>query len=113
MPYGPVKVFYGTIASGASTCTSIDLGKSWSRIFCRVSSFSTNAEVSVFGSDNGNTFVTLYERVKTASMQYQQILIPSSVLNGIVPIDCPLQYVQFRASAVVSGGGSFVMICSD
>ena len=115
MSYGPIQRYYGTIASGASTCTSIDLGsKAYSQRFLEVSTMSTNAALTVFGSSDGTTFRQLYWTNRaTSAVQFQAMTIATGVINGIVPLDASVQYLQFRASAVVSGGCSLTVICSD
>lgn len=113
MPYGPVVKFFGAIISGVSTVTSVDLDKSWSRVFVEVSTFSTNAALTVFGSSDGTTFRPVFERVNTAPVQYQTLTVATGVLNGIFPLDVRTRYVQFQASAAVAGGASFTIICSD
>ncbi len=116
MPYGPVAIYRGSIASGASTLTSLDLDKSWSRVYLDISSLSTAAELTVFASSDGTTFRPLFERVNTGAVSCQTVTIPSnSVANGGV-VFFPhqgIRYLQFRASAVVSGGVSINAICAD
>jgi hypothetical protein len=116
MSYGPIQVFTGLIASGASTSSSFDLGgKAYSRVFVEVSSMSTAAAMDVWGSSDGTTFRPVFERVNTAPVQYQTHIVASGVgaNGGIAPLDVCYQYVQFRASAVVSGGVTLKLHCSD
>lgn len=116
MSYGPCQVFTGSIASGASTVTSIDLGtKSFSKVFVEVSTMSTAAAIDVFGSADGTTFRPVFERINTAPVQYQTMFVASGVgaNGGIAPIATGFRYVQFRASAVVSGGVTLKLHCSD
>lgn len=113
MSYGPRVVFSGSIASGAST-VSFDLGgKSYSRVYVEVGTMSTAAALTVFGSNDGTSFYPIFERVNTAPVQYQTLTVASSNAGSIVPLDVPCNYVQFRASAVVSGGVSMALICVD
>lgn len=116
MSYGPVQVFAGTLASGASTVTSINLGgKAFSKVFVELSTMSTAAAFDVYGSTDGTTFRPVFERVNTAPVQYQTLTVASAVGagGGIAPLDPGYQYVQFRASAVVSGGLAVKLICWD
>lgn len=116
MSYGPVKVFSGSIASGASTLTSVELGgKAWSRVYVDVGTMSTAAALDVFQSTDGATFVPVFERVATAPVQYQTLTVASGVATsgGRVPLDVQGPYVQFRASAVISGGCAIKVICVD
>jgi hypothetical protein len=115
MSYGPVKVFSGSIASGASTLTSIDVSKSWSRVYVELPTMSTAAELAVYGSSDGTTFRPVFERVATSSVQYQALVVASGVgaNGGVAELAAPLQYLQFRASAVVSGGVALKLVCID
>jgi hypothetical protein len=115
MSYGPIKVFTGQIASGASTLTSVYLDKSYSRVFAEISTMSTAAAFDVWGSSDGSTFRPVFERTNTAPVQYQTLTVASGVgaNGGVAPLDVAYPYVQFRASAVVSGGVTIKIICSD
>lgn len=110
----PIKPFSGAIASGAST-VSFALDKSWSSIYADVGTMSTGAAIAIYGSSDGTTWRALNERVNTATVQYQAVTIASATVvnGGVVPIPCGLAHYQFRTSAVVSGGVSFTIVCSD
>lgn len=115
MSFGPTKVFTGSILSGASTLTSINLDKSYTKIYAEVSSMSTAAAIDVFGSTDGTTFRPIFERVNTATVQFATMVVATSVgaNGGLCPMDIIYPYVQFRASAVVSGGVTIKLICLD
>lgn len=115
MSYGPIKVITGTIASGASTLTSIQLGKSYSKVFAEISTMSTAAAFDLYGSCDGTKFYPLFERTNTAPVQYQTLTVASGVgaNGGQAPIYPGAPYLQFRASAVVSGGVTVNLICWD
>ncbi len=110
--YGPVKVFNTTIASGASTAT-FTLDKSYQRVFLEVSTMSTAAAFDVYASGDGTTYRQVFERVNTATCQYQSLTVATNVTNGVAPLDVSAVYLQFRASAVVSGGVTMALHCSD
>lgn len=114
MSYGPIKVFTGTIASGASTVTSIQISPGFRQVYLACSTMSTAAAMDVYASDNGTTFYQVLERVNTAPVQYQSLTVASSVgSNGqTVPLNIVYPYLQFRTSAVVSGGVTIKLICS-
>ena len=115
MPYGLVSKFANTITSAAST-VSFDIVKSWTKVYAEISTFSTAAQVNVFGSTDGTTWWPLWERVNTATAgQHNTFVINSGhvTAGGIVPILPGLQYYQFRASATVTDGATFNLICSD
>ena len=115
MSFGPVKVFTGTIASGASTVTSIALDKAYTYVYAEISTMSTAAAFDVYASTDNATFRPVFERVNTSSVQYQTLSVASGVgaNGGRAPLDIQGPYVQFRASAVVSGGVTIKLICTD
>jgi hypothetical protein len=115
MSFGPITVFTGAIASGASTVTSIALPKAYKTIFAEISTMSTAAALDVFGSTDNVTFRPVFERINTAPVQYQTLAVASNVgaNGGIAPLPAHYPYLQLRASAVVSGGVTFKIICSD
>jgi len=119
MSYGPGQVFTGAIASGASTLTSVDLGtKAYSRVFAEVGTMSTNAALTVFGSSDGTNFRPVFERVKTAPVQYQTLTVATTAVGSIGGIAdltgvAGIRYVQFQASATIIGGATIKLICVD
>lgn len=118
MPYGPVTIYSTSIASAASTAY-FNLDKSWSKVMLQLPSLSTNAECTIFGSADGTTWKNVYERVNTATCQFQTMIIGSAANNKIIPlIVAPgqyvgLQYIAVAASATVTDGATLKMICSD
>lgn len=110
------RVYAGAVVSGASTC-SFDLGgATFSRVYVEVGTMSTAAAFDVYTSSDGSNWRPLFERTNTAPVQYQTLTVASGVgaNGGIAPLggQAPLtgQYVQFRASAVVSGGVTMSLI---
>lgn len=113
-----VSLYSGTIASGASTCTSIDVMKSWSRIYAEISSMSTNAALTVLASSDNITFRPVYEKAVSSGLlgsvlDLLTMVVASSGANGFSPIVSGFRYYQFRASAVISGGARINLICND
>ncbi len=120
MPFGPNVLYVGgNVVSGASTLTSVDIStRSWRTVYAQISTMSTQAAIDVYGSMDNSTFRPVFSPVQTATTcwVYQTMAIGSQVGTGggIAPIftgGC--QYLQFRCSAVVSGGVSIAVICAD
>lgn len=111
-----VRVFTGTVASGASSCSFDMGGGTFSRVYVEVSSMSTAAAIDVWASTDNVTYRPLFERTNTAPVQYQTLTVASGVgaNGGIAPLggQTPLtaQFVQFRASAVVADGVTIKLI---
>lgn len=106
------KIFTTTIASAASTAGAVQLGD-WETVLLEVSTMSTNAAISVYGSTDGSTYKAVHERVNTATVQYQALVVQTNTVNCIVPLPKLPPYVQLRCSAVVNGGVSFKIICKN
>jgi hypothetical protein len=116
MPYGPVKIFSGSVVSGASTLTSIDISKSWNRVYLEVGTMSTAATIGIYASQDNSTFRPVYERTKTAPVQYQLLEVTTGIgsSGGFADLKAQFpQYLQFRCGAVVSGGVSLSVVCCD
>ena len=117
MSYGPIQVFATTgIVSGASTLTIFTLPKAFSQLYCEFGTFSTAAETAIYGSSDGSTFRPVFERINTAPVQYQTLVVGSGIASsgGLIPISVyQVPYLQFRTSAVVSGGVTLKIIGVD
>lgn len=118
MGHGALSVFSTTIASGASTSGGISLARAWNKIFVQVGTMSTAAAISVQVSpDTGTTWYDLFHStVQSATVATPKVFIASGVgtNGGTTPLPAGgLNYVRFLATAVVSGGVAFKLICSD
>lgn len=114
MSYEPVKVFSGSIASGASTLTSVDIVKSWNKVYIELPTMSTATTFSVFGSSDNTNFRPVFNRaVSTQAVFYTTMTVESQVgaNGGIAEFTAPLRYIQLRGDAVVSGGVEVNFIC--
>lgn len=107
-----IRVFSGTIASGASSCEIDTGGEAFDKVYVQLSTMSTAAAFDVYGAVDGSTYRPTFERVNTAPVQYQTLTVASGVgaNGGQAPLDIATRYVQFRASAVVSGGVAVKLI---
>ena len=115
MSYKARQVFTCGIASGASTSSSIDLGGSgFQYMFVNAVTMSTGAEMTLWGSADNSTFYRVMERVNTAPVQYQNVVIATTTSGGWAQLNAaPFRYVLFTASAVVSGGVSITVAAQD
>lgn len=117
MSWGPKQIFTTTIASGASTSATLDFGdKSFSQFAVKYATMSTGAQLSIWGCDTPTgTFGVIHERVNTAPVQHQALTIATSVsgLQWACFQGLPFRYVQFVASAVVSGGVALTVLAGD
>lgn len=120
MGYGPISVFSGTIASGASTSGEINLGRAWSQVYLNYGTMSTAMNMTVFAasgsSGSGATYRVVYQPpINSATVACSVFTITSTVgvAGGIVPIPSGFQYIKAVLTGVVSGGLSVSVICSD
>ena len=117
MSYGH-QIFTDTIASGASTSGGINLTRGYRQIHVQVGTMSTQAAISVQGSsDSGSTFYNVFHpSINSATVGTPQVIIASGVgtNGGVTPLPVGgIPHVRFIATAVVSGGVAFKIICSD
>ncbi len=115
MSYGPVQAFTVGVASGASTSSYIDLGKSFTKLAVYYVTMTTGSVVSVFGCPTvDGTYLPVQERVSTSSVQYQTVQLPTSVSGSWAMIDAPpFRYIQLVTTATVVGGVSFTVVGRD
>jgi hypothetical protein len=115
---GVISVFSAQIASGASTSTGINLARGWPNIAVQVSTMSTATVVNLYNStDSGSTYYQVMTPVvNTTTVGVNALSIATGVATGGGLVQLPvygLSYIQFRTTAVVSGGVNFKIICSD
>jgi hypothetical protein len=116
MAHGANRIFYGSIASGAST-VSFDLGQSWRTVYAEIGTMSTIAQVNIYaGASGAASYRQVYHTpVNSATVVVNPYVISNVVGTGggTVPVPGGIQHMQFRTTAVVSGGVSFTIFCSD
>jgi len=117
MSYGPISVFSVTsIASGASTSGEVNLGRAWKSVYLVCGTMSTAAQVQVFASPtSGGTFQQVYHSpINSATVATNAYLLTTlGTSGGIAPVPAGFQFMKFATTAVVSGGVSLSVICSD
>jgi hypothetical protein len=109
MSYGPIQQASLVIASGASTSSHYDFGGKSGTYLCvyHTAGFS----LDLFGSNDGTTFGRLFERVNTAPVQYQTMIVGSNTSGGWAQMICPsVRYVKFAATGTVADGTT-VKVC--
>ncbi len=115
MSYGPIKVFSTTIASGASTSSYIDLGKSNTQFAINAVTAATGAALAVYGCPTATgTYYPIYMRIASATAQYNQLVISTAMSGSWAVIDpIPFQFIEFVASAVINGGQVITVLAQD
>lgn len=117
MSQGPTQYFTGgVIASAASTGTHIDLDtKAYSKVFVKLPTMSTAGACTVYGSIDGSSFYPVLERVNTAPVQWQTMVIGTATSGAYAELgQLPFRYIKFAASATVTdGSGAFTIVCQD
>ncbi len=116
MKYGPRVYSSVIIASGATVSSFVDLGEdSRGYLAVRFTSASTAAELAIYGtptvSGTGGTYSQIYERVNTAPVQYQALVVGTNTSGGWAVFNAPpFRYIQFLASALVAGGATIYVM---
>lgn len=117
MSQGPTQYFTGgIIASAASTGTHVDFGtKAFSKVFVKLPTMSTGAACTLYGSVDSTNFYPVLERVNTAPVQWQTMVVATSTSGAFVELgQLPFRFVKFAASATVTdGSGNFIFACQD
>lgn len=113
------RVFSFTIASGASTSDSADLGAgAWKVVCVQVGTMSTAVNLGIQNSvDGGTTFYNVFHpTIQSATVATPQVYISQLVgANGgicQVPL-AGMNNIRFVGTAVVSGGVAIKVICSE
>ncbi len=116
MSFAPTRVYNVGVASGATTSSSIDLGdRGFTKLAINAVTMTTASVITVYGCDTlAGTYLPVQERLNTVSVQYQNVIIPTSTSGGFAVIDRPpFQFIQLVATAVVSGGISFTVVATQ
>ncbi len=110
MSYGPMQVFSATMASAAATATFEKLSVGYSKIHFVLPSLSTNAELALQASTDGETYYAVRTATNVAAPTAK--VFGSAAANCIVPSDIHVYpYIQLVASAAVNDGAEFQIIC--
>jgi len=118
---GFIQRFGVVIASGASTSSYIDFGSSnFDEMAIRYVTMSTGAELAVLGADaikpasaaSATFYPIKVKDVGTAAAAYDALTVVTGVSGGWGTVVAPPhRYIQFAASAVVSGGVELTVVC--
>lgn len=118
--YGPrIDLPSVRFASGVTSTSAIDLGdNTYTYLAVKFASMTTAAELTVYGcpgtSGSAGTYSPIYERVNTAPVQYQALIIQTATSGGWAVFQCPpFRYIQLFASAAPAGGGTVYFAASD
>lgn len=112
------KEYSVAIASGASTSSDVVLGANrYGRIAVQVGTMSTAAAIGLQATVDGTNYYNVFHpTINSATVATPAMYIASGVgTNGGVTV-LPAggyQQIRFVATAVVSGGVQFKVICSD
>lgn len=114
MGYELPTVYDVSIASFATSSSSIDIQRGWKFMYLKIPTMTSNVEMYVNGSDDGTTFRPIFHPMQNAvSPTGNRFMINSAVSNGMVPIPNGFRYFKVETSAVISFTAAFKIICSD
>jgi hypothetical protein len=111
---GSIKAFTTTIASAATSSSSVDLGGSYNGLMVGIPTMTSATDIFFRVSDTSDgTFRRIYHTPTVATAKPTAVQIDSSVTNCYVPIDCKAQYFQIAyTSATTESSQTFKIICS-
>ena len=113
MAHGAVTVFQTTIASAATLSSELDLGRAWNRVY--IDPTGANSEVRMqAAATSGGTYRQVYHPPINSSTVGNNIFkIPSATSGGITEIPGGFRFIKIEATAAVTNGNTFNLICSD
>ena len=104
--------FTVSMLSGESLTSAIQLGRSWTNVYALLPSFSTNAAVELFASNDGVAYNrVMHPSVNSSTVTTNPYLI-SAAVTGWVKIPADFPYIKLHATAAVANGATFKVICS-
>lgn len=114
MSFGPLKVFSSVLTSGGTSCTAT-FDKAYGRVYVQVPTMSTAATLAFYGSADGTSYYPFMEQAQTATIQWQQITVATTVVSGgaVFPVPAHVPYVKLETGATVGNGMTVKFICSD
>jgi len=115
MPHRGLKTFTVTMASGESLTAAFQPGGPWSAVYALIPSFSTNAAVEVFGSNDGTTYNRVMHPPINSSTVGTNAFVVASGVTGWVPIHPAGAFysVKLHATGAVANGAEFKIICAQ
>lgn len=113
MPYGPVVKFTGTIASGATLSSEINLSKSWTKVYLDPTGLASEVRVQAAASTGGTFRQVYHPPINSSTVGNNIFKIASAVSGGICEIPAGLQFIKIEATAAVANGATFTIVCAD
>ena len=116
MSYGPIMDYTVTFASGATSSTEVDLGRSFTKLLIEYPS-ATTFEMFVQGSRTTTSgFRRIYHEVTSSDTNPNAIEINSAVAGangGVVPVPYFMRYMKLESATAVTNGAVFHIIGVD
>lgn len=115
MPYGVVSVFNAVIASGVSTSSEVDLGRSWKRVY--LDPTGAGGECRFQAAPNALGVSGTYRMVQwpAANSGTAGTATVGSALSGSL-VEVPLagfRFVKVFVTGTVANGATLKLVCSD
>ena len=117
MSYGVVKVFTGTMTTGATLTSHYDLSeRAWTIIYLDIPSMASGSDFYIQGAaTDSSTFRRIHHPViNAATFDSNTFVVGSSVANRLVLIPTGLRFIKVEQSTAMTDTASvFNLICSD
>ena len=108
MQNGSLKAYNATFTSGSTFSAIVNLARSYEKVYVYVPAGGAAAAVHVNASvDGGNACVAQHLFVRSSTVQFARLTIPSSVTNAVVELPGGFTHYQLEASAAVTNGATF------
>lgn len=85
MGYGAISVFTATMASGGTLSNGFDLGRSWNRVYLRVPTMNSGADIFIQGSADNSSFSRIVE-VGQKTLSFSVSIASSVTLTGAIDL---------------------------
>ena len=113
MSFGPYAKFTGTIASGATISSEIDLGRTWKSVYLDPTGASSAVRFQAAASSAGTYRQVYLPQPTTSTVQANIWTVSSAISGGMIQIPPGLRFFKIDTTASVANGLSFTVICSD
>lgn len=117
MSHGLNKVYVCTMASGGTTSSEVNLGRTYQNVYLVIPTMATASNgMYIYGSDaTGGTFrIIMHPSINSATVATNPYVITSAATNCIVPVPVGgLQFLKVNTDATVAHGCVFKFVCGD
>lgn len=107
--------FTGTIASGATLSSEINVGRSWTNAYLAVPSMTSNSLIYIQAAkESSGTYRRIAHPLEAVTAPVgKDFTINSATTSRMIPIPNGFNFYKVETSATMDSGEFFTIICSD